>query len=185
MISVPITQIIGKGGLAREIKSYFNLGDEVKMAEFEEIDKYEKFVPTIIAIGDPMMRKELAIKYHYLSFWNYNFGRAFSNIKNGKGNIICPGTLITVNVTLGSHVIINLNCTIGHDVVIGDYVTLSPGVNVSGNVNIGDNCYIGTNAVIREKINICSDVVIGAGSVVVKNIIEPGTYVGNPCKKIK
>jgi UDP-3-O-[3-hydroxymyristoyl] glucosamine N-acyltransferase len=69
--------------------------------------------------------------------------------------------------------------------VIGDYVTFSPGVNVSGNVNIGDNCYIGTNAVIREKINICSDVVIGAGGVVVKDITEPGVYVGNPVKKIK
>ncbi|HSP87684.1 MAG TPA: acyltransferase [Ignavibacteriaceae bacterium] len=49
---------------------------------------------------------------------------------------------------------------------------------------IGDNVSIGTNATILP-ISICDNVVIGAGSVVTKNISTPGIYVGNPAKKIK
>ena len=50
--------------------------------------------------------------------------------------------------------------------------------------NIGDRVSIGSNATILP-VNICSDVVIGAGSVVSKPIYEPGTYAGNPAKKLE
>jgi acetyltransferase-like isoleucine patch superfamily enzyme len=48
---------------------------------------------------------------------------------------------------------------------------------------VGDNVSIGSNATILP-VDICNNVVIGAGSVVTKNIIEPGIYAGNPAKKI-
>jgi len=50
--------------------------------------------------------------------------------------------------------------------------------------SIGSNVSIGTNATILP-VSICSNVVIGAGSVVTKNITEPGIYAGNPAKKIR
>jgi len=43
---------------------------------------------------------------------------------------------------------------------------------------------IGTNSSVKEKTNICSDVIIGMNGVVVKDITAPGTYVGIPCKNI-
>lgn len=49
---------------------------------------------------------------------------------------------------------------------------------------IGNNVSIGTNATILP-VKICDNVVIGAGSVVTKDIFEPGIYVGNPARKIK
>ena len=49
--------------------------------------------------------------------------------------------------------------------------------------NIGNNVSIGSNATILP-VDICDDVVIGAGSVVTKNITEPGVYAGCPAKKI-
>ena len=51
------------------------------------------------------------------------------------------------------------------------------------NTVIGNNVLIGSNATILP-VEICDDVVIGAGSVVTKNIIDPGIYAGNPAKKI-
>ena len=62
---------------------------------------------------------------------------------------------------------------------------MMPGSIISGDVIIGDRVYLGTNSTIIEKISVCSDVVIGANSVVVKDINENGTYVGVPSKKIK
>lgn len=65
------------------------------------------------------------------------------------------------------------------------YVTCAPKVSISGNCTIGNRVYIGTGAVIKEKISICDDVIIGALSFVNKDITEPGTYVGSPVRKIK
>ena len=56
--------------------------------------------------------------------------------------------------------------------------------NLWKSTQIGNSVSIGSNATILP-ISICDKVVIGAGSVVTKNITEPGVYVGNPAKKIK
>ena len=47
---------------------------------------------------------------------------------------------------------------------------------------IGNHVSIGSNTTILP-VNICDNVVIGAGSVVTKDIVEPGVYYGNPAKK--
>jgi len=49
---------------------------------------------------------------------------------------------------------------------------------------IGNNVSIGSNATILP-VNICDHVVIGAGSVITKDITEPGIYAGNPARKIR
>ena len=61
-----------------------------------------------------------------------------SRVEIGEGTIICAGTVITVDIEIGNHVIINLDCTLGHDDVIADYVTVYPSVNISGNVTVGE-----------------------------------------------
>lgn len=103
----------------------------------------------------------------------------------GEGTIICAGTIITVDIKIGNHVIINLDCTLGHDDVIEDYVTIYPSVNVSGNVTIGESTELGTGMQVIQGKKIAAETVIGAGAVVVKDIEEKGTWVGSPAKKIK
>lgn len=106
-------------------------------------------------------------------------------VEIGEGSIICAGTIITVDIRIGNHVIINLDCTIGHDVDIEDFVTIYPSVNVSGNVLIGQCTELGTGTQIIQGKTITANSIVGAGAVVVKNIEGPGTYVGSPAKKIK
>ena len=106
-------------------------------------------------------------------------------VEVGEGTIICAGSIVTVNISIGKHCIVNLDCTIGHDAVISDFVTMYPSVNVSGAVNIGELCELGTGTQIIQGISVCSNTIIGAGAVIVKNINESGTYVGTPAKKIK
>lgn len=109
-------------------------------------------------------------------------------VEVGEGSVICAGNILTTNITLGRHVQINLDCTIGHDVIMGDYATLAPGVHVSGYVHIGKRAYIGTGAVIingtqDNPIVIGDDVVIGAGACVTKSI-SCGTWGGVPAKEL-
>ncbi len=53
-----------------------------------------------------------------------------------------------------------------------------------GKTRIGDHVSIGSNATILP-VDICDNVVIGAGSVVTKDILDPGIYAGNPARKIR
>lgn len=189
--------LIGYGGFSKEIMAdigneircfvddeYSIIGKTNKLSEFDS-KKHE----ALIAVGDPHVRKKLVNKLPSDTiFWNHISKHAIIMdplISFGIGNIICAGVIITTNVSIGSHVHLNLSTTVGHDSVIDDYVTTAPRVSISGNVVINDSVYIGTNSVIREKINICSNVILGLNCGVTKNIYESGTYVGTPSVKIK
>lgn len=108
-----------------------------------------------------------------------------NRVQVGEGSIICAGSIITVDIQIGNYVIINLDCTIGHDDRIKDFVTLYPSVNVSGNVVIGECTELGTGMQIIQGKTVAANTIIGAGSVVVRDITESGTYVGCPVKRIK
>ena len=71
-------------------------------------------------------------------------------VEIGAGSIICAGTILTVDIKIGKHVIINLDCTLGHDDVIEDFVTIYPSVNVSGNVYVGECAELGTGMQIIQ-----------------------------------
>lgn len=106
-------------------------------------------------------------------------------VRIGKGTIICAQTIITVNIEIGNHVIINLDCTVGHDAVIKDFVTLYPSVNVSGITVIGCCSELGTGMQIIQGKTIGDYSIVGAGSVVIKDIPDHCTAVGSPAKPIK
>ena len=69
--------------------------------------------------------------------------------------------------------------------MIGDYCHIAVGARVAGTVRLGDNVWLGAGATIKNNVTLCADCIIRAGAVVVKDIKEPGTYVGVPAKKIK
>lgn len=105
------------------------------------------------------------------------------DVKIGERCKIQSHTFICELVTIGN------DCFIGHGVMfVND--TFSIGGPARGNkalwksTVIGNNVSIGSNATILP-IEICNDVVIGAGAVVTKNITEPGIYAGNPAKKMR
>ena len=141
----------------------------------------------IVAIGNPVDRKRVVeslpkeTRFQTLIHPSVISG----DYTIGKGSIICAGTILTVGITIGRHAHLNLHTSIGHNCMIGDYFTLAPGSRISGDCKIGNCVYVGTNACIREKITICDNVTIGMGAVVVKNITDPGIYIGNPLRKLK
>jgi sugar O-acyltransferase (sialic acid O-acetyltransferase NeuD family) len=126
--------------------------------------------------------KELGFKFATLIHPNVLVDK--STVLIGEGCIICAGNILTVNITVGNHVIINIDCTIGHDCVLEDFVTVSPGCHLSGYTTVRHGAYLGTGAVTTEKHEIGSSSIIGAGAVVVRNIPANVTAVGIPAKVI-
>lgn len=103
----------------------------------------------------------------------------------GQGNIICEGTILTTNIKISNFAIINLNCTIGHDVELRDYVTILPNASISGNVILEECVDFGTNATIIQGLTVGEETIVGAGAVIVKDLPAKCTAVGSPAKPIK
>jgi sugar O-acyltransferase (sialic acid O-acetyltransferase NeuD family) len=145
----------------------------------------------VIAIGDPAVREK--VYNEMLAFGAPCFATLIDPaaivlpemVEIGDGSIICAGTICTVNITIGKHVIINLNCTIGHDTKVGDFATVAPMVAVSGNVAIGRSVEIGTSASIRQGLNIGHGAMLGMGSVLTKDMPEKVVFFGSPAKCIR
>ena len=108
-----------------------------------------------------------------------------TRVKIEKGVYIGANVTMTTDSTIQEFVHINIASTISHDAKIGAFTTISPSVHIAGNVTLNENVFLGINAVTIERIEICSNTIIGAGAVVTKTIKDSGTYVGIPAKKIK
>lgn len=108
-----------------------------------------------------------------------------NNVIIKDGCVVYPRTVLDLNVIINENTIINNNCTISHDTIIGQNCFISPNAAIAGFVNIDSSCFIGINATIIDNISIIKDTYIGAGTVVSRNILSSGVYVGNPMKKIK
>ena len=102
----------------------------------------------------------------------------------GEGSIIMHNAFVNAKSTIGINSIINTGAVIEHETSIGDHTHISTGAYVNGGCSVGDRVFIGSSAVIAHNLTITNDVVIGAGTVVIRSINEPGTYVGNPARKV-
>lgn len=122
-----------------------------------------------------------------------------SNFSLGaKCNFRSAGEIFFENhVGMASQVVVETNLHIGQGSIVSSQVafigndhSVTPGQstktppNKKADVKIGSNCWIGYGVIIIGPVNICSDVILGAGSVVTRNIEEPGVYVGAPARKI-
>jgi len=105
-------------------------------------------------------------------------------VEIGIGTVVMAGVVINSSSRIGKGCIVNTSSSVDHDNDIEDYVHISPGVNMAGTVKVGKGSWIGIGSVISNNVNICSGCKIGAGAVVVKDITEPGTYVGVPVRRV-
>lgn len=204
--------IIGAGGFAREVAWLLeeingknlewnllgfiddnteNIGKELNgykiLGDTEYLNTMSKDIYAVIAIGNGKIREQVVSRLKSRKFANLIHPAVKISNTNlmGTGNIICSGNILTVNITIGNHVIVNLDSTIGHDVVIDDYVTVLPSVNISGNTTVKKYSTLGTGAKIIQGLTIGENVILGAGTVVIRDIEDNCTAVGNPAKVIK
>ncbi|MBP3964824.1 acetyltransferase [Paenibacillus lignilyticus] len=105
-------------------------------------------------------------------------------VKLASGTIVMAGVVINCYTTVGKGCIVNTSATIDHDNLIGDYVHISPGANLAGTVTIGKGSWLGIGSAVSNNVNITQDCKVGAGTVVIKDLTETGTYVGVPARRV-
>lgn len=186
--------LIGFGGHAREVMAQMGknlvcfVDDEFVVEGTKPISEFNpKKYKVMVAIANPHIRKQILSKLpkntKFFS-WIHPTSLILNNVEIGEGSFVGAYSIITTNVKIGNHCILNRMNQIGHDCVIGDFFSAMPGSIVSGNVNIQDSVYLGNNSCIKENITIYNNITIGMNASVVKNLTESGTYVGVPSKKI-
>jgi len=107
------------------------------------------------------------------------------HIKFGKGISIMAMATIQIKVKIGDYSIVNTNAVIEHDCSLGNAVHVMSSATICGRVKVGDCSTIGANATILPNLKIGKNVIIGAGSVVTKNVQDNEVVVGNPARFLK
>jgi sugar O-acyltransferase (sialic acid O-acetyltransferase NeuD family) len=108
-----------------------------------------------------------------------------SGVTIGVGSVLMAGAVVNVAARIGSGCIINTRASVDHDCTIGDGVHVCPGVALAGNVRIADLAWIGIGSSIIQGRSIGSRAVVGAGSVVIRDVENDVTVVGNPARELR
>lgn len=165
------------------VHEYPVLGDQRWLASHPDVS-------LVIGVGNPVFKHRILASVRDVGherFATLRHPRSWigRRVSLGEGSIICAGVMVTTDVEIGNHVILNLNATVGHDAVLEDLSTVAPGVNVSGNVRVGQGTDVGTGASIIQGIRVGAWSIVGAGSVAVRDLPANVTAVGVPAKVIK
>ena len=147
--------------------------------------------PMIVSIGVNKIRK-MIVERLMRSNSAIVFGKAIHpsavvspSAKIGEGTVVMAGAVINADAVIGRHCIINTGATVDHDCVIGDFCHIAPGTHISGATHVGAGTWIGIGSSVIQCLNIGRNCMIGAGSVVVKDIIDNVVAYGCPAQTIR
>lgn len=159
------------------------LGDESWLADRPAVD-------VVVAVGSTaakrrVVRRLAELRHPRFASLVHPSAWVGRGVRLGPGSLVCAGSLLTTDIEVAEHVILNLDCTVGHDSRLADFVTAAPSVNVSGQVTVGEGCDLGTGSTIIQGVEIGRWSVVGAGAVVVRDVPPNTTAVGVPAKPIK
>lgn len=146
----------------------------------------DPFPWVVVAIADTKVRKRIVSQIQQrdipLATLIHPSVQMSHFVKIDEGSIICAGSVLTTNISLGLASIVNPKCFIGHDTVLKDFVSLMPGVHVAGEVMLGEGVYMGLHSTIINRSSIGEWSIIGAGATVVKEIPPHSLAVGVPAQ---
>jgi sugar O-acyltransferase (sialic acid O-acetyltransferase NeuD family) len=140
----------------------------------------------VVAIGSPRVRRVLADRFEAAGFPPAVITHPAASIgrrcRLGDGTIVLAGARLTTNISLGRHVHVNPNATVGHDTVLGDFVSLNPACSISGDCRVGEGTLVGVGAVVLHQLVVGSEAVVGAGACVVRAVPDRATVKGVPAR---
>jgi sugar O-acyltransferase (sialic acid O-acetyltransferase NeuD family) len=167
---------------------------DITVMEYQEFARNHSGAPMVVAVGDPSSRRAIVAR---LTKAGHSFPALISpyailshSVELGEGVIVFPGAIVSVNVAIGAHVHINVNCSLSHDVEIGPFSSLSPGATVCGHVKIGRNVFVGAKSCIvngaeGRRLAIGDGAVVAAGACVTGSVPAQARVGGVPARALR
>ena len=200
--------VLGAGGHASVVIEAAQAAmPDVKILVFDEAPKTDKILDlpivqgrpdpaqfdtdstqAIVAIGNNKVRATLT---QWLKDAGFNLATIIHptawispSASIAQGSFVSAKAVINARATIGAACIINTAAVVEHDCKIKESSHICPSATLAGAVTIGSQTTVGANSTIRELVDIADNITIGAGSVVIRNIAEAGTYAGCPVKQL-
>lgn len=132
-----------------------------------------------LVVNDLALRKQVSQRLDALQALRFSYVHptVWSDSKTISGGVlIYPNCTLYRGVQVDQDVIIHGQTGLGHQSSLGKGSVVSGGVIICGSAKIEEFCVIGARVLIFDKVSICNNVVVGAGSIIRQNITEPGTY---------
>lgn len=171
-----------------KVEGYKILGKQDDLPELTE--KYS-IDCVIVGIGDNFTRfkvtsliKKTCPSLEFISAIHPNASIAKS-VTIGKGSVITNGVIISPHSIVGESCILNTASSLDHDSVIGNFSSFGPGVRTGGLCNIGDLSALGISTTLIHTITIGEETIIGAGSIVMKDVGSFVVAYGIPAKVLR
>jgi len=202
--------VIGTGGLARELTSYF--AEDYQLVEIvgfssTNLDEHGQFnLPgaffagevtpdtvgtsqAVIAIGNPRVKRAISEKLRAAGFSFPTLVHPSSVVSSSallsEGVVVSPNCTVSPRVQLGNFCYLNFCCGVGHDAVVGAYSQVNPGCQLGGFVTIGEGSLVGSGSTILQGISVGREATIASGSVVFTRVADGATMMGNPAKRMR
>lgn len=141
-----------------------------------------------VAMGEPKWRKYYAemMEKKGAEFISIICNESFVNptATIGEGSFVAGWCVVSDNVQIGNHVSIHAFCTLGHDARISDYVSIEAYCFFGGYSEMATESVMHVRSHLLPHKKIGQKVVVGANSVVMRNVPDGQHVFGNPAKKI-
>ena len=102
----------------------------------------------------------------------------------GAGTVLLADVVLTASVSIGRHCMVMPQVVLTHGDVVEDHCTIASGARVGGRARLREGCYLGAGALVREDRTIGRGALVGMGSVVLTDVPDGETWVGNPARPI-
>ncbi len=103
----------------------------------------------------------------------------------GPGTLVAAGAVINTAARVGENVIVNTSASVDHDAIVEDGVHLCPGVRVGGLAHVETGAWVGIGSTISDRVRVGARAMLGAGSVVVRDIPADVLAYGVPARVIR
>ncbi|SFL14049.1 sugar O-acyltransferase, sialic acid O-acetyltransferase NeuD family [Mesorhizobium albiziae] len=180
-----VTGFVDSGNLSATIN-----GVPVVARDIFELSSHTppKTVSVFVAIGNNITRSKVCAEVASLGYQMPILCHPHSwvspTVTIGAGTVLMPGVVVNANTRISTSCILNTCCSIDHDNILESAVQICPGVRSAGNVCFEKLAFVGTGAVLIPSVRVGAGAVVGAGSVVVRDVQAETRVAGNPAKKM-